>query len=813
MFNFAAPDGADWPDIKARLAPHFHKAAVAQDRPVAIAAQHIKTECSKKAVILCAGNEAAVTRLTELFAAEMGTAPQGAAGLDQITAAGCYVMVWPLETGFETPDALVLSEQDIFGARMSRPTGRRRRADNFLREVSSLEVGDLVVHVEHGIGRYEGLETITSNGTQHDCLHLRYAGGDRLYLPVENIELLSRYGQESSDVVMDRLGGVGWQTRKARIKGRIREMADQLIKIAANRAVAKAEPLSPPEGVFAEFCARFGHSETEDQLDAIHDVIGDLGSGQATDRLICGDVGFGKTEVALRAAFVAAMSGYQVALVTPTTLLARQHAKLFEARFKGFPVTVASLSRMVTPKQAQKVKEGIKDGSVQMVVGTHALLAKSIDFNHLGLLIIDEEQNFGVAQKERLKELRGDVHVLTLSATPIPRTLQLALSGVRDMSLIATPPVDRLAVRTFVGGWDSVVLKEALTRERFRGGQSFVVCPRIADLNRVYDKLVKMVPDLRIFTAHGKMAPNELDDVMTDFGDGKADVLLSTNIIESVIDIPTANTIIIHRADRFGLAQLYQLRGRVGRGKERAYAYLTTDPDLILTPQARRRLDVMQTLDKLGAGFSLASYDMDIRGAGNLLGDEQSGHVREVGIELYQDMLKQAVDIAKKSREEAADSPDDGQDWSPQISLGTNVLIPDSYVADLSVRLSLYRRIGNLKTEEDIFDIKAECADRFGALPDTMNNLLEIVELKQLCRQLNIQKFDAGDKGFALSFRENKVGDPDALIGWIAAQRGKVLLKSDHKIVIKDDLVKISTRSTKAKNWLRTMTQALCKPA
>ncbi|MGC6474109.1 MAG: transcription-repair coupling factor [Candidatus Puniceispirillaceae bacterium] len=813
LFNFAAPDGTDWPDTKARLAPHFHKAAGEQDRPVAVAAQHIKTECTNKAVILCAGNEAAVARLTELFAAEIGSAPQWAASLAEITAAGCYVMVWPLETGFETPDALVLSEQDIFGARMSRPTGRRRRADNFLREVSSLEVGDLVVHVEHGIGRYEGLETITSNGTQHDCLHLRYAGGDRLYLPVENIELLSRYGQESSDVVMDRLGGVGWQTRKARIKGRIREMADQLIKIAANRAVAKAEPLSPPEGVFAEFCARFGHSETEDQLDAIHDVLGDLGSGQATDRLICGDVGFGKTEVALRAAFVAAMSGYQVALVTPTTLLARQHARLFEARFKGFPVTVASLSRMVTPKQAQKVREGLKDGSVQMVVGTHALLAKSIDFNHLGLLIIDEEQNFGVAQKERLKELRGDVHVLTLSATPIPRTLQLALSGVRDMSLIATPPVDRLAVRTFVGGWDGVVLKEALTRERFRGGQSFVVCPRIADLNRVYDKLVKMVPDLRIFTAHGKMAPNELDDVMTDFGDGKADVLLSTNIIESGIDIPTANTIIIHRADMFGLAQLYQLRGRVGRGKERAYAYLTTDPDLILTPQARRRLDVMQTLDTLGAGFSLASYDMDIRGAGNLLGDEQSGHVREVGIELYQDMLKQAVDIAKKSREEAADSPDDGQDWSPQISLGTNVLIPESYVADLSVRLSLYRRIGNLKTEEDIFDIKAECADRFGDLPDTMNNLLEIVELKQLCRQLNIQKFDAGDKGFALSFRENKVGDPDALIGWIAAQRGKVLLKSDHRIVIKDELTKVATRSGKAKNWLRTMTQALCKSA
>ena len=809
LFNFAAPDNSDWPDIGARLAPHFHKQASGEERPIAIAAQHIRDNCTKRAVILCASTDAAITRLNELFEAEIGVLPQQVKRLKEVVHAGLYILQWPLETGFTAPDALVLSEQDIFGARIGRPAGKRRRADNFLREVSSLEVGDLVVHVEHGIGRYEGLETIKSDGTQHDCLHLRYAGGDRLYLPVENIELLSRYGQESSDVVMDRLGGVGWQSRKARIKGRIREMAEQLMKIAANRAVAKAEPLSPPEGVFAEFCARFGHSETDDQLDAIQDVLADLSSGQATDRLICGDVGFGKTEVALRAAFVAAMSGYQVALVTPTTLLARQHTKLFEERFKGFPVKVASLSRMVTAKDAQKVKDGLKDGSVQMVVGTHALLAKSIDFNHLGLLIIDEEQNFGVAQKERLKELRGDVHVLTLSATPIPRTLQLALSGVRDMSLIATPPVDRLAVRTFVGGWDGVVLKEALIRERFRGGQSFVVCPRVADLNRVYDKLVKMVPDLRIFTAHGKMAPNELDDVMTDFGEGKADVLLSTNIIESGIDIPTANTMIIHRADMFGLAQLYQLRGRVGRSKERAYAYLTTDPDLILTAQAKRRLDVMQTLDTLGAGFSLASYDMDIRGAGNLLGDEQSGHVREVGIELYQDMLKQAVDIAKQSRQSEAESTAESQEWSPQISLGTNVLIPEQYVPDLSVRLSLYRRIGNLRSQDEIFDVKAECADRFGKLPDTMNNLLEIVELKQLCRQLNIQKFDAGDKGFALSFRDNQVQDPDALIGWIAAQAGKVQLKANHRLIIKDDLAKVSVRSGQAKNWLRSMAQTL----
>jgi transcription-repair coupling factor (superfamily II helicase) len=694
----------------------------------------------------------------------------------------------------------VITEQDIFGSRISRPQGRRRRAEDFLREVSSLEQGDLVVHVEHGIGRYEGLETISSDGTDHDCLHLSYSGGDRLYLPVENIDMLSRYGQDASDVILDKLGGAGWQARKARIKGRIKEMAEQLIRIAARRAVATAEPLTPPQGVYDEFCARFGHSETDDQLDALEDVLSDFASGTATDRLICGDVGFGKTEIALRAAFVAAMAGYQVALVTPTTLLARQHGRLCEERFADFPVKVATLSRMTTPKQASLIRDGLSDGSVQLVVGTHAVLAKSISFNNLGLLIIDEEQRFGVGQKERLKELRGDVHVLTLSATPIPRTLQLALSGVRQMSIIATPPVDRLAVRTFVGPWDSVVLREAIIRERFRGGQIFVVCPRIADLTRLYDRVTALVPDARILTAHGKMSAVDLDDVMNRFGDGEADILLSTNIVESGIDIPTANTMIIHRADMFGLSQLYQLRGRVGRSKVRAYAYLTTQPGMVLTPQAKRRLEVMQTLDKLGAGFSLASYDMDIRGAGNLLGDEQSGHVREVGVELYQEMLRQAVDLARTQSKKGSDTLGEAgqQDWSPTISLGTNVLIPEAYVPDLSVRLSLYRRIGALSAHDDINQMAAELVDRFGPMPDTVKNLLEIVELKYLCRNANILKIDAGAKGFALSFKDNQFPAPDKLIGWIASQGGRVQLRSDHKLIVKGALAQIAARAKQA---------------
>ncbi len=802
LSNFAAPtDSAT--DLRGRLAPQFSttRTDISSGQPPISPSQAVADHIAGlgKPIILAASAKGALSRMTELISACLTTGILEIDTIASITDAGCYGAVWPVEQGFERDDVLVLTEQDIFGARITRPSGRRRRADDFLKEVSSLEIGDLVVHVEHGIGRYEGLETIRHNDTDHDCLLLVYAGGDRLYLPVENIDVLSRYGQEGTDAMLDKLGGVAWQARKARIKGKIKEMADQLIRIAAQRQVAKAEPLSPPDGLFAEFCARFGYAETDDQLDAIADVLSDLSSGNATDRLICGDVGFGKTEVAMRAAFVAAMCGYQVALVTPTTLLARQHGKLCEERFAGFPVKMATLSRLTSHADAQSIKEGLKTGDIQIVVGTHALLAKSISFNNLGLLIIDEEQRFGVAQKERLKELKGDVHVLTLSATPIPRTLQLALSGVRQMSLISTPPVDRLAVRTFVGGWDNVVLKEAISREMFRGGQIFVVSPRISDLPRIYDRLVKMLPDARILTAHGQMAGGELDDVMTRFGNGEAHILLATNIIESGIDIPTANTMIIHRADMFGLSQLYQLRGRVGRGKLRAYAYLTTDANMILTPQARRRLDVMQTLDTLGAGFSLASYDMDIRGAGNLLGDEQSGHVKEVGIELYQELLRQAVEQAGKSSDtEQAEIAD----FTPQINLGNNVLIPEAYVSDLSVRLSLYRRISNLQNEDDINAIMAELVDRFGAIPESVRNLLEIVVLKRACLRANIAKLDAGAKGFSVSFKDNHFDQPDRLIAWIASKKGKVILKSDHKLVIKEELPKPDKRGQIAKQYL-----------
>jgi len=497
------------------------------------------------------------------------------------------------------------------------------------------------------------------------------------------------------------------------------------------------------------------------------------------DRLICGDVGFGKTEVALRAAFVAAMSGKQVAVIGPTTLLARQHHRTFGDRFQGLPIKIGRLSRLVPAKEAKETRAGLKDGTVNIVVGTHALLAKTIEFKDLGLLIVDEEQHFGVAHKERLKELRADVHVLTLTATPIPRTLQLALTGVRDMSLIATPPVDRLAVRTFVTPFDGVTIREALLREQYRGGKSFYVCPRIEDLATVAAELRELVPEMRMAMAHGKLAPTAIENTMQEFVDGKFDVLLSTNIVESGLDISNANTMVIHRADMFGLAQLYQLRGRIGRGKTRAYAYLTVPPGRALNEAAQKRLEVMQTLDTLGAGFQLASHDLDIRGAGNLLGEEQSGHIREVGIELYQQLLEEAVATARGRAQEASKA-----EWSPQLNLGIPVLLPAEYVADLSVRMGLYRRIGQLANPAEIDAFAAELVDRFGKMPAEAEFLLNTVALKLLCRSAGVEKIDAGEKAVVLTFHENKFARPDRLIAWIQKNAPLVKVRPDQRVMV-----------------------------
>ena len=694
-----------------------------------------------------------------------------------------------LEKGFETPDFTVVGEQDILGDRLVRQRKRAKRAADVLTEATSLSTGDLVVHADHGIGRFVGLQTITAAGAPHDCLELIYAGGDKLFLPVENIELLSRYGADEGDSQLDKLGGAAWQSRKARLKKRLREIANELIKIAALRQLREAPVLIPPAGAYDEFVARFPYEETEDQASSIDAVIGDLASGRPMDRLVCGDVGFGKTEVALRASFVAALNGLQVALVVPTTLLARQHFKTFTERFKGLPVRVEQASRMVPAKQLAETKAGLKSGNVDIVVGTHALLSKAIDFQRLGLLIIDEEQHFGVNHKERLKKMREDVHVLTLSATPIPRTLQLALTGVRELSLITTPPVDRLAVRTFISPFDPVILKEALRRERFRGGQTFYVAPRISDLDEVAEFLREAVPDLTFARATGQMTPTDLEDTMTAFYEGKYDILLSTAIVESGLDVPNANTLIVHRADMFGLAQLYQLRGRVGRSKTRAYAYITTPPGQKLTEGAEKRLKVLHSLDTLGAGFSLASHDLDIRGAGNLLGEEQSGHIREVGFELYQSMLEEAVAAMK-----GGDLAEAGDKWSPELQLGMSILIPEAYVTDLQLRLGLYRRLSTLETRAEIDGFAAELVDRFGELPVEVRHLLDVMEIKGLCRQANIAKVDAGTKGAAVTLYRGTFPNPEGLIQFVQASRGSVKVQPDQRLVFRADWDQPETR-------------------
>jgi transcription-repair coupling factor (superfamily II helicase) len=535
-------------------------------------------------------------------------------------------------------------------------------------------------------------------------------------------------------------------------------------------------------------------------LRVIENVIEDLGSGRPMDRLVCGDVGFGKTEVALRAAFAVAMSGMQVAVVVPTTLLCRQHFKNFQRRFAGLPLRVEQLSRLVIASDAKGIKEGLADGKVDIVIGTHALLGKTIKFHRLGLLVIDEEQHFGVSHKEKLKQLRSEVHVLTLTATPIPRTLQLALTGVRDLSIIASPPIDRLAVRTFVSPFDPLVVREALLRERYRGGQSFYVCPRIEDLAGAKDFLNKNVPEVKVALAHGQMAPTMLDDIMSAFYDGKYDVLLSTTIIESGLDIPTANTLIVHRADRFGLAQLYQLRGRVGRAKLRAYALLTLPAQAAITPQAERRLKVLQSLDTLGAGFQLASHDLDIRGAGNLLGEEQSGHIKEVGFELYQQMLEEAV----LSLKAGINTPVVDR-WSPQITIGTPVLIPDDYVADLSVRLALYRRLAEIENEGEIESFAAELVDRFGALPPEVEHLLQVVAIKSLCRRANVEKIEAGPKGVVLAFRDNSFANLDGLISYIRERGSNARVRPEQKLVFFEDWDSADARLKGTTAVLRTL--------
>ena len=762
-----APERARGDNVYPILAEHLAKLAKDGKRP--LLAAYSKGSRSRIASIL---EEAGTpVQLAETWQEALGLSAKGKPA----------AMILPVEASFANDEMELLTEQDILGDRLVRRKKKRKDADAFLAELQALSVGDLIVHTEHGIGKYLGLEPIAVGKSKHDCVQLEYKGGDKLFIPVENIDVLSRYGSSEEAVMLDRLGGEAWQKRRARLKERIREIAGELMQVAAQRALKKAPVLEVEDGSYNQFLDRFPWEETDDQERAIEDVLRDLESGKPMDRLVCGDVGFGKTEVALRAAFVAAMNGQQVAVVAPTTLLARQHFENFSNRFKGFPLKVGRLSRLVSAKEMKETREGLESGQVDIVVGTHAILSKQTKFKELGLVIVDEEQRFGVTHKEKLKQLRADVHMLTLTATPIPRTLKMAMTGLRELSTIQTPPVDRLAVRTYVMEWDDMVMREALLREHHRGGQSFIVVPRISDMEQISDWLHENVPEVKFVAAHGQMSAGEIEERMSAFYEGKYEVLLATTIVESGLDLPSANTIIIHRADIFGLAQLYQLRGRVGRSKLRAYAYLTYGADTQLSEVAEKRLKVLGDLDSLGAGFQLASHDLDIRGAGNLLGDEQSGHIREVGFELYQSMLEDAI-LAAKAGDMGLEAK--SERVSPQITVDAPIMIPEDYVPDLAVRMALYRRLNDASDKAEIEALAAEMIDRFGDLPAATANLVRLIEIKHQAIEANIAKIDVGAQGTLVTFHQDDFPDPAGLLAYVDRLKGTAKLRPDMKLVI-----------------------------
>lgn len=675
------------------------------------------------------------------------------------------------DRGFYSKDFAVFTDKEILGERKHSNISSKKKLKNILREIENFSEGDLIVHIDHGVGRYDGIEQIEVDRIRHDCLRLIYARGDKLFIPVENIDAIKKYGDEL--VELDYLGSASWQRRKAKFKERIGELAKILIDTAAKRSLCKAEPTEYSKENYDKFCDKFPYTETDDQENAISEIINDLSEEKLMDRLICGDVGFGKTEIAMRAAFIAAETK-QVAVIVPTTILARQHFNNFCNRFQGFGYKISQLSRFVSSADIAKTKDALKNGEVNIVIGTHALLSDDVKFRDLGLIIIDEEQHFGVAQKEKLKQLSANIHCLTLTATPIPRTLQMSLLGVKDLSIIATPPVDRLSVKTSVIKFDDVIIREAILREKFRGGKTFFVCPRISDISEISDRLMKLIPEVKIKVAHGRLAVNTIDKVMTEFYEGKFDVLISTAIVESGLDIPSANTMIVYKAEMFGLSQLYQLRGRVGRSKIRGYAYLVTDGKKLPTQSAIKRLEILESIDSLGAGFSIASHDMDIRGFGNLVGDEQSGHIKEVGVELYQEMLEEAINN-NKSKDETQNL---GQ--MPEVKVNIPVYIPNDYISDTSLRLSIYRRAGDLRNDDEVEDFRDELIDRFGKLPETVDNLLSIISLKILCKIINIKTLDIGNSGMSIIFSEN--ADSAKILEFVNNYKSFIKVKPGNKI-------------------------------
>jgi transcription-repair coupling factor (superfamily II helicase) len=705
--------------------------------------------------------------LLELFKAHQVKASVGSSWMDfQSNSDSLQIVVGTLDKGFiDTQNALfVITESELFGQKVKQTRRRKKttdQAENMVRSLTELRVGAPVVHIDHGVGRYRGLETITIDGMTDEFLTLEYANNAKLYVPISSLNLISRYsGTDESLAPLHKLGTEKWSVAKQKALEKIRDTAAELLEVYAKRAAKKGFQCTHPGQAYRAFCAGFPFEETIDQATAINAVVQDMTKPQPMDRLVCGDVGFGKTEVAMRAAFIATFSGKQVAVLVPTTLLAQQHYESFQDRFADTPVNVEVLSRFKTGKQQTKILERVKEGQIDILVGTHKLIQEDVRFKDLGLLIIDEEHRFGVQQKERIKSYRAEVDILALTATPIPRTLNMAMGGVRDLSIIATAPAKRLSVKTFVRQKEDALIRESILREVLRGGQVYYLFNDVKNIEKEVDHLQNLVPEGRVSFAHGQMRERDLEQAMSDFYHQRFNILVCSTIIETGIDIPNANTIIIDRSDKFGLAQLHQLRGRVGRSHHQAYAYLLTPQDKRLTKDAEKRLEAITAAQDLGAGFMLATHDLEIRGAGELLGEEQSGQIQTIGFSLYMELLDQAVTSLQEGKELSLEQSLHGT----EVNLRIPALIPEDYLPDVHSRLVLYKRIANARTKDELKDIQIEMIDRFGLLSEQIKNLFKQTEMKLLAESFGIIKVDAGPTSGRLEFGGNTKVDPLSIV-------------------------------------------------
>lgn len=689
------------------------------------------------------------------------------------------LLVGPLSRGFRLQDEglMVVAEEEIFGKRLKRRGLSEVRQKQILSSLAELKPGDFMVHLDFGVGTYRGLQHLVLGDTEGDFLLLEYAGADKLYLPVDRINLVQRYvGAEGVEPKVDRLGGTSWEKAKAKAREAVKEMAEELLKIYAARQIQKGHSFSPPDDMFKEFEASFAYEETPDQMAAIEDVVRDMESDKPMDRLVCGDVGYGKTEVAIRGAFKAVMDGKQAAILVPTTILAQQHLETFRSRCKGYPINVEMLSRFRSPKEQKEILKRVKKGDVDIVIGTHRLLQADVQFKDLGLLIIDEEQRFGVTHKEKLKKFRAVVDIMTLTATPIPRTLYMSLMGIRDLSIIDTPPVDRLAIKTFVARFNDEIIREAVLRELQRGGQIFFVHNRVQSIGAMAEHLQRIVPEARIAVAHGQMDEKELEKIMLAFMHGEYNLLICTTIIESGLDIPNANTLIVNRADTFGLAQLYQLRGRVGRSRLRAYAYFLIPGEGAISSDARERLKILQDITELGAGFRIATHDLEIRGAGDLLGAKQSGNIAAVGFELYTELMEETIRTLK-----GEDLP---ERVDPEIKLRIPAFIPEDYIPNPNQRLIIYKKLSQAARAEDIDEAREELADRFGKIPQATLYLLEVMKLKLIFRRMLIREAESDGKRLVLSFHQKTPVSPDVIIGLIRQHPKKFQFTPEFRLIV-----------------------------